>query len=838
MNIGNLFKFFLLFCLFLSACHPKKQSEPLLTLTWEMGKNDVEPGCYESTFYLKNIGTDLLSGNWTLYFCQQNPVISIQPENAPLKIEWINSTYHKIVPTTYYQALSPGNTLKLTYRCRGSLTRETMGPEGAYIVMRDDKGNELKPQNIPIEITPFSHSYQWTSTENGFPYSGGKYVYEQNAFFADEPTPADASVVLPHPKTIVKSPGSASFSKSVNLKYDPEFENEATLLKEKLVASFGCVISDAGETLVELKKSDNKAKHPAQYYELTAKDNRFELAGTDAAGVFYACQTLINLLGNANELPASIAAMKITDYPDLGYRGIMLDIARNFTKKENVLKLIDVLSSYKLNVLHLHLTDDEAWRIEIPGLEELTQIASRRGHTIDESNCLIPMFSWGWDASDTISLANGFYSRNDFIEILKYAQKHHINLIPEIDIPGHSRAAIKAMNVRYKKYIDTDKAKAEEFLLTDFADSSKYLSAQNFTDNVLNVAMPSTYRFIEKVIDEIAKMYSDAGVELTVFHIGGDEVPHGAWEGSVVCREFMKEKGMTDTGDLKDYFLEQVLAMTAKRNLQPAGWEEVALKPDDTANERFKNNNILSYCWNTVPEWKGDEIPYKLANAGFPIILCNVTNCYMDMCYCNHQQEKGLSWGGFVNEYNSFDMLPYDIYKSVRTNLNGEPVDISIASKTKLPLSKSSRAQIKGIQAQVWAETVRNFDQVEYFLFPKLSGLIERAWNAQPDWSLSTDNKLYEKAKREYNAQIARYELPRLAKQNVNFRLAQPGIVIRNGFLFANSTIPEAVIRYTTDGSEPNENSTVWTDSVPCNAKQVKAKAFYLGKESLTTLSE
>lgn len=824
----------ILLSLLLAACHAQKSGELPVALTWEMGRNSVESGYYESTFYIKNTGTKPLNGNWTIYFNQQSPVNVVQANNAPLKIEWISSTYHKMVPTAHYQPLAPGETLTYTYRCKGRLIREALGPEGTYIVMRDKKGNEQQPQNIPLEVVPFTHAYQWTSSPKDFPYSDGNYVYAQNALFAESSEP-DTTAIFPRPKSIVKSTGVSSFSKSVNLKFESEFENEAAILKEKLISDFGCTVSDNGETLVELKKISNGEKHPDEYYEVTISGNRFNLAGSDAHAVFNACQTLMNLLGNAGDFPVRISNMRIADYPDLGHRGVMLDIARNFTRKENVLKLIDVLSSYKLNVLHLHLTDDEAWRIEIPGLEELTQIGSHRGHTTDESAWLYPQFSWGWNASDTTTLANGYYSCNDFVDILKYAQKHHIKIIPEIDIPGHSRAAIKSMNVRYKKYINTDKAKAEEYLLTDFADSSKYLSAQNFTDNVLNVAMPSTYRFVGKVIDEIAKMYDTAGVKLTAFHIGGDEVPHGAWEGSGICLDFMKEKGMTQIRELKDYFLEQVLPMLAKRNIQPVGWEEVAMKLDNTANERFKDSNVLSYCWNTVSEWKGDEIPYKLANAGYPIIFCNVTNCYMDMSYCSHPQEKGLSWGGYVNEYNSFDILPYDIYKSVRQNLNGEPIDILAASKTKLPLLKSARGQIKGIQAQVWAETIRDFNQVEYFLFPKLFGVIERAWNAQPDWSLSSDNKMYEKAKKAYSAQIARYELPRLTKKGVNFRVAQPGIILRDGLLYANSTISEAVIRYTIDGSEPNENSNVWTKPVSCDAKQVKAKAFYFGKKSLTT---
>ena len=836
-NLLNLHLF--LSGLLLAACHSQKTGESAVVLTWEMGKNNVQPGYYESTFFVKNTGTNALSADWTIYFNQINPIFSAQTAaDDPLKIEWITSTYHKMVPTAHYQSLEPGETMKFTYRCRGSLTREAFAPEGAYIVMRDKKGNELTPQNIPIEVVPFTHSYQWSDSTEKFPYSDGKYVYEQNAFFSDSYKP-DSTTIFLHPKSLVKSTRVSSFSKSVHLNYTSEFENEAVFIKEKLTAEFGCTVSESGETLVELKKINTGEKYPDEYYEISINNNNFNLAGVDAHGVFNACQTLINLLENAGDLPARIANLRIADYPDMEHRGLMLDVARNFTKKGNVLKLIDLLSSYKLNVLHLHLTDDEAWRIEIPELEELTQIGSRRGHTTDESTCLYPMFSWGWDASDTTSLANGYYSRNDFIDILRYAQKHYIRIIPEIDIPGHSRAAIKAMNVRYNKYIKSDKTKAEEYLLTDFADSSKYLSAQNFTDNVMNAAMPSTYLFIGKIVDEIAKMYSDAGVELKAFHIGGDEVPRGVWEGSDICRNFVKEKGMTGVHELKDYFLEQVLPMLLKRHIQPVGWEEIAMTPDeDKVNERFKDSNILSYCWNTMPERGRDEVPYLLANGGYPIVLCNVTNFYLDMCYCSHASEKGLSWGGYVNEYNTFDMLPYDIYKSIRQNLKGEPVDIFAVSKAKLPLSKAACIQIKGLQAQIWAETIRSFDQVEYYLFPKIFGLVERAWNAQPDWSLSTNNQKYEKAKKEYNSQIAFYELPRLAKRGANFRVAQPGVIIRNDSLYANCTILEAVIRYTIDGSDPTENSIVWTKPIPCKAKQVKAQAFYLGKNSLTTVTD
>ena len=152
--------------------------------------------------------------------------------------------------------------------------------------------------------------------------------------------------------------------------------------------------------------------------------------------------------------------------------------------------------------------------------------------------------------------------------------------------------------------------------------------------------------------------------------------------------------------------------------------------------------------------------------------------------------------------------------------------------------AKNAQNQIKGLQVQYWAETVRSFAMIEYNMFPKMFGMIDRAWNMQPQWSQSKEEQVYETAKQLYNAKISGKELPRLAKMNVNFRVAQPGIKIIDGLLHANSYIPKAEIRYTTDGSEPTEQSALWIEPIACNAKQVKAKAFYLGKQSVTTLLE
>lgn len=836
ITMRNIWIMMLGICLF--GCGAGKQPpSSQLSLTWKLEKDSVEARYFKNTFCLTNNGNKSLADNWVIYF-NQTPIYYQQPINAPLEIECIGSTYYKMYPTEHYQALAPGETLSFTILSEGNVINVSSVPEGAYIVATDEKGKMLQPQNIPIEIGLFTPDAQWIRSKNSFPYADGNYLYKQNDDFS-KPVDCDILSLFPTPKKVEKTGGVSTFSPKVGLKFDGVFKEEALLLKKQLTSQLGCTVSEKDEeTIIELKKTELPAtcQCPDEYYEIVIKNNLLTLKANDAHGIFNACQTLVALLDNMKLASSPLPNLHITDYPDMGHRGIMLDVARNFTKKTDLLKLIDILSFYKMNVLHLHLSDDEAWRVEIPGLEELTEIASRRGHTTDELTCLYPAYAWGWNEADTTLLANGYYSRSDFMDILKYAKERHIRIIPEIDIPGHSRAAIKAMNARYRKYIDTDQSKAEEYLLIDFADTSQYLSAQNFTDNVINVAMPSTYRFLEKVIDEIGRMYQDAGVELPAFHVGGDEVPEGIWEGSSICRTFMKEHGLAKIRDLKDYFLEQILEMLDKRNIQAVGWQDIVMKPDNTVNEHFRNSKVLNYCWNTIPEQGGDEVPYKLANAGYPIILCNVGNFYLDMAYCYHVEEPGLRWGGYVDEYVTFDMLPFDIYKSLRRNLKGESVDVKTASNGKQPLTKEGYKNIKGLSGQIWAETIRSFEQIEYYLFPKVFGLAERAWNAQPSWALSPDSKVYADTKRKYNAGIVTYELPRLAKRGINFRVSPPGIIVKDGLLFVNTTNPNAVIRYTTDGSEPTENSVKWQTPIACDAPQIKAKAFYLGKESVTTV--
>lgn len=536
------------------------------------------------------------------------------------------------------------------------------------------------------------------------------------------------------------------------------------------------------------------------------------------------------------QTPYLLEAVSIRDYPDLAYRGQMIDIARNFTAPENLKKLVDIFASYKLNVLHFHFCDDEAWRLEIPGLEELTAVGSRRGHTTDESQCLYPCYDGGYDP-DAKTVGNGYYSREEFIDLLKYAAERHVRIVPEIESPGHARAAIVSMRARYNKYFETDPGKATEYMLSEPEDTSRYVSVQYYTDNVMNVALPSTYRFMEKVIQELNAMYQEAGLSLYTVHLGGDEVPRGVWMGSPKCQELMKEKGMTKAHDLSEYFITQMADVMQKNGLKFSGWQEVALGHTEEAHQQLRGQAAGVYCWNTVPG--SDEVVYQTANNGYPVILCNVGNFYMDMAYNGHPDERGLDWGGYVDESVSFSMLPFSIYRSLRVDMAGNPIDLNNAEKGKTALTEIGKKHIMGVQGQLFAETIRSFDGVEYLLFPKILGLAERGWNAHPAWeNLSgiREEQAFNQALALYYEKISKSEMPYWAKNGINFRLPQPGLLVKDGNLYANVAIDGAEVRYTTDGSEPTAQSTLWKEPVKCGSLVVKAKTFYQGKESLTII--
>lgn len=748
---------------------------------------------------------------------------------SEVKVEVVNGNFFKMYPTDEFAPLAPGDSMRITFLCTYKLDRNSHVPEGTYWVETVD-GKEGSPLPVALKALPLP------SPESMSGYPDATKIYESNLRLAGAPALVQSDI-LPSVKKVVAIEGdNVVLEGKVALAFPENFTGEAKLLKEKLTGLYGLeVVGNASVKIVLEELLDRKEAVNDEYYTINIGDNLIKISAATPHGIFNGTQTLLSMLKD-KQTPYLLEAVSIRDYPDLAYRGQMIDIARNFTAPENLKKLVDIFASYKLNVLHFHFCDDEAWRLEIPGLEELTAVGSRRGHTTDESQCLYPCYDGGYDP-DAKTVGNGYYSREEFIDLLKYAAERHVRIVPEIESPGHARAAIVSMKARYNKYFETDPGKATEYILSEPEDTSRYVSVQYYTDNVMNVALPSTYRFMEKVIQELNAMYQEAGLSLSTVHLGGDEVPRGVWMGSPKCQELMKEKGMTKAHDLSEYFITQMADVMQKNGLKFSGWQEVALGHTEEAHQQLRGQAAGVYCWNTVPG--SDEVVYQTANNGYPVILCNVGNFYMDMAYNGHPDERGLDWGGYVDESVSFSMLPFSIYRSLRVDMAGNPIDLNNAEKGKTALTEIGKKHIMGVQGQLFAETIRSFDGVEYLLFPKILGLAERGWNAHPVWeNLSgvREQQAFNQALALYYEKISKSEMPYWAKNGINFRLPQPGLLVKDGNLYANVAIDGAEVRYTTDGSEPTAQSTLWKEPVKCGSLVVKAKTFYQGKESLTII--
>jgi hexosaminidase len=505
------------------------------------------------------------------------------------------------------------------------------------------------------------------------------------------------------------------------------------------------------------------------------------------------------------------------------------------------------MAFYKLNTLHLNLTEDEGWRVEIEELPELTQIGAFRGHTTDDSEFLQPSYGSGPYPDPSFGYGSGFYSREEYIDLIRYAGERHIEIIPEVNVPGHSRAAVKAMEYRYRRLMEEGReAEAEQYRLIDPEDASTYRSAQWYTDNVICVCRESAFTFITTVIDDFIEMHDEAGVPLTTFHTGGDEVPQGAWSGSPMCAEYLDRHPEIDNPrNLQKVYFKQVVEYLESKGLRAAGWEEVAMNFNAdgswSPNAEFAGSNVIPYIWNSL--WGAEDLGNRLANAGYPVVLCNVTNFYFDFAYNKDPREPGLYWAGFVGTRDAFEFVPYDLFKSIRTAANGRQyTDADFAGKELL--RDDARSNVLGFQAQLWSETLKGQDMLEYYYLPKMLGLAERVWHGQAAWGSIADrderNAAIDTAWNVFANALGKREFLRLDRLNggYNYRLAPPGARVENGRLIVNTAYPGMAVRYSADGSDPTTESPLYVGPVEISASSVfKLSTFdSRGRSSLPTV--
>ena len=797
-----------------------------IAVAWQMGQNNAVANNYSSRFVIKNVSKQPLGADWEFFFNQFSRSVTL-PAGCPVDIKEVSTTYYRIKPNANYKPLAAGDSLVIDLVMGGSLVNKCYVPAGGHVVMGGDMAH---PQAVAISCSPLDKPGQWRDHKA---YPDGNYMYSYNEAingFGDGYTGNDYDI-FPAPKQVDIEDGFTQVGSLVTIKTGKFLQwggyRRAKALLTSELQKRGVYASSGQSTVIELLL-DKKLSTNGEYYTLRVHDGKISIHGVTQAALMNGVKTLIAALDHSKG--HRLQNCFVIDWPDFGYRGVMLDIARNFViKPADFKRTIDLLAYYKINTIQFHFTDDEAWRLEIPGFPELTQVAARRGATLDENGYLAQIFDGNGNPDDLSQCANGYYTRAEFIDLLKYARSRGVRVIPEIETPGHARAAIVAMKNRAK-----NNPTAEQFRLWDDKNESVYTSAQSYHDNVLNVASDDVYRFIDRVVAELEKMYKEAGLKLEIVHLGGDEVPNGAWSKSPDVQALMQREGLKTQHEVSEYYVKRISELLAARKIRIEGWQEVALDHKPEFNTVVAPRVAGVNAWSTVGS--RSDVPYRLANDGYPVILSNVTNFYMDMAYSWHQNEQGLHWGGKVDEFDAWSALPANIYASARTAVDGTPINITTAGDGKAKLEKPEN--IIGVQAQLWGETLRSFDEVQYMLLPKMMGVSERAWTAMPEWSKNlTDNQAYNEARHQYNLKIGTRELPLLKGMGYTFRVGPPGIKLVDGNLMINTQYPDELVTYTLDGSEPTVDSPRWTAPVPVKTQPqvIKAKAFYLGHESVTT---
>jgi hexosaminidase len=539
---------------------------------------------------------------------------------------------------------------------------------------------------------------------------------------------------------------------------------------------------------------DANAGIAAEGYRINSGTGGIVIVAADAAGANHGLRSLAQQIAFDKGL---LRPLSVSDAPRYPFRGLHIDLARNFHSKEEVLKLIEAMAAYKFNKLHLHLADDEGWRLEIKALPELTEVGSKRCHDPSEQVCLLPQLGAGPEGTGGV---NGYLTQADYIEILKAATARGIEVIPSLDMPGHSRAAIKSMEVRYNRLKAAGNLTgAEEYRLVEPADTTKYRSIQNYDDNTLNVCIDQTYRFLETSVGEIAALHKAAGAPLRTFHIGADETA-GAWGESPACKGLMAKTGR-DAKGLGAYFIERVSKDLEAKGLKVAGWSDGMGHTDPKNMPKSVQTNI----WATLFTG-GITEAHVQANHGWDVVLSVPDIGYLDMPYVPHGQEGGYDWAS-----RSVDTLQVFGFMTDNLPANGALIRDTY-SRPQTIEDKTPRQQgrgIKGLQAQLWSETTRTDAGVDYQFFPRLIAFAERAWR-RPAWEpayVPGASYAYGDARIDRAAILADWrgfagrmpnQFALLDRMGIAYRITPPGARIVGGKLEANSEYPGMWIEYRT----------------------------------------
>ncbi|HTB26430.1 MAG TPA: family 20 glycosylhydrolase [Puia sp.] len=801
-----------------------------LNIQWEAVQNDYQnkPVSLNAVTITNTSSIEFPGKGWKMYFNSAR-LITPAAVTGNARIELMNGDLFSLTPSEDFPILKPGASVRIEFVAEEPVVNITDGPEGFYLVWDAMPGKGFSTG--PVVIHPFKPNYKGLITP--------AIIYDQNKNIRNIPA-EQLTKIFPTPTSYQEASGYFDLKNNIRLVSDERFKKEKEGLITTLVSLLGKnIVAETSGNSISLEFKDGL---PSEAYELEVKTNSIAIRASGSAGIFYGIQSLKTLIPpdawarpqKSFHIPAAI----VKDEPRFGYRAFMLDVGRNFQPKKEVLKLLDVMALYKLNVFHFHLTEDEGWRLEIPSLPELTEVGSNRGHTLDSKSFLPPSHGSGPDISKVPG--SGYYNRADFIEILRYANDRHILVLPEIETPGHARAAIKSMNARYERLMHEGKKEdAERFLLYDPADQSKYSSNQYWNDNIMDPSLPSTYNFIETVINDIVDIYKEAGVPLKSIHFGGDEVPDHVWEKSPAYLALkVSHPEIQNTGDLWYYFYGRVNQLVKAKGLYLSGWEEMGLRKTSLdgnsmylPNPDFEPEHLQTEVWNNTLGGGNEDLAYKLANGGYKVVLTCVTNLYFDMANYKSFDEPGYYWGAFTDIDKPFSFIPFDYFKNSTVDKDGLPLNRKIFTG-KQRLTDYGKSNIVGLQSAVWGENIKSEERFEYMLLPRLLGFAERAWAKDPDWATIRDTSLsmllYQQAWSSFLNVVGKRELPMLDYYlgGYGYRIPKPGLVFENGQFAANIQFPGLVIRYSLDGRDPDASSNIYSDPVTDKGKGIKLRAF------------
>ncbi len=504
-------------------------------------------------------------------------------------------------------------------------------------------------------------------------------------------------------------------------------------------------------------------------YELEVTENKVEVRAKSAVGLFYAVQTIRQLLPleiDAQKLQRraqwTIPAVNIKDEPRFGWRGLHLDVSRHFFPKEFIKKYLDHMARYKLNVFHWHLVDGPGWRIQIDKYPKLTEVGAWRVDKRKEA--------WDWSATeigkptDGRPAYGGFYTKDDIREIIAYAKERFIEVIPEIEMPGHSYAALAA----YPELICVD---------------NDIIGNIQFGTDAFCAGNEKSYEFLRNVIDEVIELFPSK-----LIHIGGDEVVKTAWHNCSRCQNLMKQEDLKDEEELQSHFISRMAAYIESKGKEVIGWDEIL------EGGLAENAKVMS--------WRGMQGGIKSANMGHDVVMAPNSYTYFDLYQGDQELEPPAYSQLLLTQVYKFDPIPADI-------------------------DEDKKHHILGGHACLWTETVQTPEHAEYMLFPRLFALAETVWSPKKnlDWTSFKDrmefnfNRLNEAginyARSAYNVKIDG------VLDTTNYHLE---VVMSN-------ELDRYEIRYTLDGSEPGANATVYTGPFTLTEKaDIKAATFKDGK--------